>query len=362
MMQYLRKTIKPIMLVIVIVFVVSCFFMYDTGRRNAAQATNEDGGIPDRVVAVVDGENITLSRLEIEVAQFIRAMGLEGSASSADFPAFRSTVIDRMATLKELDKEITSRKITASKEEVDAAIADIESQFPTREIYLLQLQQNGITEEELRKSVEENMRRSKLLDEVTTAVSTDQTELRNFYDMMKTYAFKKPEGFMMDIAHFGTEPAAEAAKAELESGTKWDDMIESASADITDYSTTASRMFIPTEQMTGDAEFLKELSMDVPSRIISLTSGDHMIVVKRSKEEAGTAAYDEVSADLEEMIVGQKRTALQSKFMQELRARANVELLDGELFNNTRPEDTSADVISLDVTSPDAVTASGDNR
>jgi hypothetical protein len=92
-----------------------------------------------------------------------------------------------------------------------------------------------------------------------------------------------------------------------------------------------------------------------------------MIVVKRSREEAGTAAYDEVSADLEEMIIGQKRTALQSKFMQELRARADVRLLDEELFNMPSEaeediSDTSADVTSQDTTSQDTAVASGDNQ
>jgi hypothetical protein len=343
------------MLIIVIVFVVSCFFMYGSGGRRSIAATQPQSGegevIQDRAVVVVNGERILLSRLELEVAQFIRAMGLEASATSVDYPAFRNTVVDRMATLKELDNEIVTRKVTASKEEIDAAINEIEAQFPTKEMYLQQLQQSGITEAELRKSVEENLKRSKVLDEVTVAVSTDETELRNFYEMMKTYAFQKPDGFLMDIAHFGTEDAANAARDEISAGKNWDDVVTAVSADAIDYSTTDNRMFIPSDQLTGEVEFLKELSMDVPSKVINFTSEDHMIVVKRTHEEAGAATFDEVSADIEQMLVGQKRTALQSQFMQELRARANVDILDKDLFtvlSQDVAEETSGDVLSGD--------------
>ncbi|MDR3279183.1 MAG: SurA N-terminal domain-containing protein [Synergistaceae bacterium] len=366
MMQYLRKSIKPIMLFIVIIFVVSCFFMYGgatgSGSSAASLAANVSGDVllKDYDVAVVDGERITYSRLEIEVAQFIKAMGLETSAASTDYPEFRNTVLDRIATLKELDKEIVSRKIVLTKEEIDAAINEIEAQFPTREIFLQQIQQAGLTEAQLKQDVEENMKRTKVLDEVTAAISTDEAELRNFYDMMKTYAFQKPEGFTMDVAHFGTTEAAEAARGELVAGKKWEDVIAAASSDVTDYSTPDNRMFIPTEQLVEDVAFLKEQAIGVPSKVVSFTSDDHMIVVKRTKEEAGTAEFDEVSADIEQMLVSQKKNSSQSQFMQELRARANVEILDQELFRKPEPE-VSADIaISGDAAVSSEVVVSGD--
>ena len=353
------------MLFIVIVFVGSCFFMSGGSDRSgsAAQSPESVSGdvVVDHDVAIIDGERISLSRLELEVAQFIRAMGLEASAASADFPAFRTTIIDRMATLKELDKEITNRKITASKEEIDAAIEEIESSFPTREIYLQQLQGAGITEAELRQSVEENVKRAKVMEEVTMTVSTDETERRNYYEMTKEYSFQKPEGFMMDIAHFSTEEAAETARAGLSSGKSWDDVIAAASGDVIDSSNSENRMFIPSAQLINEAEFLKTLSMDIPSKVIAFTSDDHMIAVKRTKEEAGIAAFDEVSSDIEQTLLGQKRMSLQSRFMQELRARANVEILDQELFS-TPPSDVSEDVeISPDVRE-EANTAAGDEK
>jgi hypothetical protein len=339
--------------------------MYGTGggRSNAAQTQEGEGYLQDYDVAVVDGEVIKRSRLDMEVEQFIREMGLQESASSTDYPAFRNTIIDQIATLKELDKEITSRKITAGKDEVDKTIADLESQFPTKEIYLQQLQASGFTEESLRKTVEEDVKRRKLLDEVTGVVSTDEAELRNYYEMIKTYVFSKPEGFTMDVAHFKTAEAAEAARGELSSGKSWDDVMAAASGDVTNSSDSAERMFIPENQLSGEAESLKALSMDIPSEVISFTSDDNMIVVKRTREAASTASFDEVSADIEQIIVNQKRTSLQSQFMQELRTKADVKILDEELFKVAAPETSEDATPPADsaVSSDDAAPTSGDN-
>ncbi|MDR1581359.1 MAG: SurA N-terminal domain-containing protein [Synergistaceae bacterium] len=363
--RLVKKSIRPILLFIVIVFVVSCFFMYGTGgmRSNAAQTQEEGGALRDYDVAIVNGEAIKRSRLDIEVEQFIREMGLLESASSTDIPAFRNTVIDQIATMKELDKEIMSRKITAGKDEIDKVIADLESQFPTREIYLQQLQVSGFTEENLRKAVEEDVKRRKLFDEVSGVVSTDEAELRNYYEMTKTYFFSKPEGFTMDVAHFKTAEAAEKARGELSSGKNWDDVMTAASDDVTNRSDSTDRMFIPENQLTEEAEQLKALSMDIPSEVISFTSDDNMIVIKRTREVAGITPFEEVSADIEQILVSQKRASLQSQFMQELRAKADVQILDEELFKLASPETSGDAAPSADriIVSSDVAAPSGDN-
>jgi hypothetical protein len=353
------------LLFIVIAFVVGVFFMYGTGgmRSNAAQTEGADGTLQDYDVAVVNGEAIKRSRLDMEVERFISEMGLQGSASSADFPAFRNTIIDQIAIRKELDKEVVSRKIAAGKDEIDKVIADIKSQFPTVEIYLQELRAQGYADEEgLRKAIEDDMKLSKLFDEVTGVVSTDETELRDYYEIIKTYAFSKPEGFMMDVARFKTAEAAEKARKELTSGQNWDDVMTTASGDVTDHSDAASRIFFPESMLTGEAESLKALSIDIPSEVISFTSDDNMIVVKRTREAASVTSFDEASADVEQILVSQKRASLQSQFMQELRTKADVKILDEALFKPAVPE-TSGDAApsAAGAVSPDAAATSGDN-
>ena len=126
-------------------------------------------------------------------------------------------------------------------------------------------------------------------------------------------------------------------------------------------------MFIPTAQLTDEVEFLNDIPMNVPSRVVSFTSDDHMIVVKRVKEEAGTASFDEVKDDIEQMLLSQKSASLQSQFMQELRARASVEILDEELFrmiSHEEPEDVTAESEEIPpaASAPEEATVSEENE
>jgi foldase protein PrsA len=364
------------MLVVVVLFVVSCFAglgFYSGGARNSGGETNSptaaptanDEGVPDRVVAVVDGERITLSRIETEMFEMIRAMNLESRVTSADYPALRTTIIDQMAMLKELDKEIKARNLSVTKDEIDATLQEVEASFPTREIFMQQLEQSGLDEKKLRSNIEENMARQKVFDQVLAVASADEKEMRDMYDVIKDYAFQKPEGFMMDVAHFASADVADAAREEIIGGRSWDDIMTADSADVMDFSTSQNRIFIPVDQLVDEVASIKDLPLDQISDVIKLADTDFMIVIKRSNEPAGTASFDEVSADVEQMIVGQKRQNLQSEFLQEMRSRAVVEILDDEIFTTVSPDVTEESAppedASSDVTEPTEESASSEN-
>jgi hypothetical protein len=342
MMRYLRKNVKSIMMVVVVLFIVSCFAGY--GMYNSGGSTESGEGIADYDVAVVGGERIRRSRVETEMFQMIRNLGPQGqSISEDDYPSLRTAVLDQIAIASEMDKEISARNITATDDEVSSAIKEIESSFPTREIYFQELERAGLDEKKLSDTIRIELSRQKLFEQVTAPVSTDESELKSFYDMMKAYYFQKPEGFNVNLAHFSSEEPAMRVRSAIEGGASWDDAMEAESGDVLNQTPFDSPVLIPTDQFIGEAESLKDLPLDKISDVTMLTSDDFMLVVKRSKEEAGTADFDEVSADIEQMILGQKRQGLQSQFLQELRAQAEIQILDETIFYRPEPV-TSGDV------------------
>ncbi len=357
MMQFFRKNVRSIMLVVVVLFVISCFAgygMYNRGGGGGDETAPQ--GERDYVVAVVDGENIMRSRMDFEVAQMIQATGMAATISDDDLPAIRSNILDQMAVMAEFDKEVTARNITTTAEEIDSTIKEIEGSFPTREIFLQEMERAGMDEARLRSEVETQLRRQKVLEQVIAPASADEQELRTFYDMLKEYAFQKPEAFLVNLAHFRTEESALGAKESVDSGTSWDDVMLGASADVLNYTTYENTIMIPISEMQGEVAFLLDAPMNEVTAPVMLASEDYMIVVKREKQEAGTATYDEVSADIEAMILNQKQQGLQSQFMQELRARAAVEILDPEIFATREP----IDVASIDQTIENILAESDD--
>ncbi|MDR1482337.1 MAG: SurA N-terminal domain-containing protein [Synergistaceae bacterium] len=360
MMRYLRKNVKSIMMIIVVLFVVSCFAgygMYNNNGGNAGEGSGE--GMTDYDVAVVDGERIRRSRVETEMFQMIRNLGPQGqSISEDDYPSLRTAVLDQIAIASEMDKEIKARNITVTDDEVGNTIKDIESSFPTREIYFQEMKRAGLDEKKLRDTIRTELARQKLFDQVTAPVSTDESELKSFYDMMKAYYFQKPEGFKVNLAHFSSGESAERVRGAITGGASWDDAMEAASGDVMTQTPFDSPVLIPTDQFTGEAESLKDFPFDEISDVTMLTSDDFMLVIKRSKEESGTADFDEVSADIEQMILGQKRQGSQSEFLRELRTQANVQILDESIFFTPEPL-TSGDVTEEE---EDAPSISSDNE
>lgn len=373
MMQYFRKNVRTIMLVVVVLFIISCFAGY--GMYSGGNGASADG-TQDYAVAKINGQDVMRSTMDYEMVQFVQSRGLAQTISDDDLPYVRSMILDQMAIMAELDKEIAARKISVSKEELDATMKEIESSFPTKEIFLQEIQRVGMDEKALRDDVELQMKRQMVFDGVVAPASTDQQEMRTFYDTLKEYAFQKPEGFTMNIAHFTTEAAATAAQEKVKGGTAWDEVMTTASPDVLNYIPYESPVFVPVSEMLGNVEYLKDVPLDEVTAPVELTSDDFMIVVKRTKQDAGTADYDEVSADIEMMILNQKRQGLQSQFLQTLRSTAVVEVLDQDLIKTPEPPavetvteetvtDASGDVVSETITetieAPAAEqTASGD--
>ena len=203
MMRYLRKNVKSIMMIIVVLFVVSCFAGYGmySGGGNSGSGAGE--GIEDYDVATVGGERIKRSRIETEMFQMIRNLGPQGqSISDYDYPSLRTAVLDQIAIASEMDKEVKARNITVTNDDVNNAVKEIESSFPTKELYFQEMERAGLNDGKLKETIRTELARQKLFEQITSPVSTDESELRSFYDMLKAYYFQKPEGFKVNLARF----------------------------------------------------------------------------------------------------------------------------------------------------------------
>lgn len=335
------------MLVVVVLFVVSCFAGY--GMYSGGGRGNSRDGARDYAVAKIDGnKKIMLSKLEEEVARLLQNMGMTQNVTPEDYPGIRKNVLEQMAIMAELEKEIKSRSIKVSPASVDETYSGIRASFPTQEIFMQQMQQAGLDEKKLKENITEELKQRMLFEEVVSGVSVDQAEVRSYYDTMaaaSSSTLTKQAGFTMNLAHFSSLSAAQDAYDAVNSGKEWNDVMTTAkSGDVLDFIPYEAPVFIPTAQLTDQAAYLKNAPMNTVIKPAEIASGDYLVVIKRDEQKAGTASFDEISADIEMMLRGQKGQALQSAFIQDLKARVVIEILDEELFKT--PEPISADVES----------------
>lgn len=340
MMQFFRANTRWIMLVITLIFVFSIFAGY--GFRGSDKARKESGG--DYTVAKVDGKKIMASEIERQVIQTIERMGPGQTVTSKDYPVVRAMVLDQLAIIAEMDKEVKERKISISNDDVDIEFKRIADQFPTREMFLEQIAKSGMTEAQVKDDIRKQLGYSRVMEQALGDASVDVKEMRTSYEQMKAYYFKKPAGYTLNAAQFGSAKVAATFREKLIAGTQWDKALEGiASSDIKGSTPYAEPTLIPTEQMTGPTEAIKKAVTGKPTEVITLDKENYLVVLKRGEEKGGIAPFDEVSKDVEGMLLSQERQRMQSQFMDSLRTRAVVEKLDEEFFKPIEEPTAGAD-------------------
>lgn len=349
MMQFLRKNVRAIMLIVVVLFVVSCFAGFGGFGGGSGGGENGSGAtLKDYAVATINGEKIMRSFLEQQVVMEIQNAGMTGDISEDELPRIREWKLGQLALRSEIDKEVVARKITVSKEEVNEMLKKIEGAFPTKELYLQEMQRLGMDDKKLRAEVEQDMHRMKLFDKVVEPASADESEIRTYYDVLKDFSFRKDEGFNINVAHFKKQETADAARGELNGGKNWDDVMASLSGDVADFTPYENKIFVPSASLINELAFILDAPMGTATAPVEIVSDDFMIVVKRDSQEAGVSTFDEVSGDIRDMVLEQKRQTLQNEFMQELHALAQkqIEILDPAIFPEPVPV-TSGDATVL---------------
>jgi len=148
------------------------------------QAGSALGVIVDRVLAVVNGEVITLSELQ-EVEYSLRQGGGSGKKRLPEDKAkLEKELLERLIERK-LQLQLAERKgLVVPKEQVDAALEDLikQNKLAGPEELERMLAKQGLTLEDLRRQLEEQIKLTKLVNsEVRAKIVVTQEEIEAYY-------------------------------------------------------------------------------------------------------------------------------------------------------------------------------------
>lgn len=170
----LSKQVWPVLLLVIIV--MTLFFL-----KPARSAE-----IVDRIVAVVNGEIITLSELERASKSFYRTIKAQAMRTGKELPPLaelRRHVLDALIDKKLTEQEAERLKITVSDQDVDNSINRLLDDKGITMLQLIEgLKRDGKTIDELREEIRENIQRSRLLTrEVKSKIVITDEEIKEFY-------------------------------------------------------------------------------------------------------------------------------------------------------------------------------------
>lgn len=344
MLRYLRSHVKVIMIAVIILFVGSCFAGYGLYSRSSGGSD----GQRDYAVAKVNGKDVMRSDIERGMSQLAEQLGSEREVTSADIPYMRKAILDSTAIEAELEKEIKSRKIDVTNDEIDATYTEIMDSYPTREEFKESLKRSGVTEAQVKSDIKKQISQNKVMDILASEINVSDEEARSFYDSAKTFLYKQPAGFMVNIATFKNNEAAELARKSIEDGEDWDKVVDQHKTNIMSSTTSDKPVLITDKMMVDSLAPLMDLPLNKVSPVMPVTSNDSYVAIKRSKAEEKQLSYNEVSADVVAMIKNQKSQTKQQEFYDELLSRATIKISDPKIFPDPLSTDVKTDVKSED--------------
>jgi len=346
-MRTLRSKVRWIMIAIVVLFVLSIFGMYGFDWSRRGRPRSGEGG--DYVVAEIDGKPVMRSALDQSVRNYVDRMNVR-EIKPEDIPHLYQTTLESLVINHRLAVEAERSGLKATDEELDAAVAEVSEQFPTKEAFMQYLDQSGVKMAAFRENLATQIVQQKMVERASAGVAVTDEEALDFYEKMKALFFHSPAGYMMDYARLKNEAAAAKIVEALRQGTEWNAVWDSvASGDVVERTPETGPVFVPESAFKERLAAFAVLEPGMIGGPAQIASDDFFIGVKREKVEESTIPYEEASGDVKALLTEEKRREAQSSFFRELRGKASVTIHDFDLFPKPEaPKEPAGEPASAD--------------
>ena len=240
--------------------------------------------VVDRIVAVVNNDIILLSELDESFEPYtdrIMALGYSVDEERQMLFNIREEILNQIIDQKLTDQQIKRSKITVSDDEIDSAIERLkEANFFTDEELREMLGAEGLTIEEYRKRIKDQILRAKLVNfEIKSKIVITKKDIDTYhkshsdkYGGVKKYRLSniimKVPSFASAEEKLGVSEKMEMVLAKLKSGEPFDKMVDSYS----------ESRFFKDEGGLGLFE-LKELSLKIQETIKDMKAGEFTSVL-----------------------------------------------------------------------------------
>lgn len=155
------------------------------GDQNATVSLAD--GLTQDPVAIVNGEDIPLSQLQLQLGQLQSTYEQQGVPlpQGGELTQLRQQVLDRLVQQTLVLQESEARGITAEESEVQEQYDQAVASFPDKETFEDTIESEGLTEEDFRELISKNIRIEKMLNAVVDEANLEsptEDEVQQLYD------------------------------------------------------------------------------------------------------------------------------------------------------------------------------------
>ncbi len=310
----------------------------ETGESGTAVAQDFHGASPlgdiPEVVATVNGKELSRSDLE-------KAYGIVSVRSRMTNPGLGEREILEMAMNELIDSELLKQesvklKITPESEAVEKELEMIKSQFPDDETFEERLKGRGMTMDELRKNIRDQLAVQEVLEkEVQSKIKVSKEDIEKFYKENPTIFMK---GESVRAAHILVKLDETADDAKVEEARKKITGILEKARTGEDFAELARQYSEgPSAAGGGDLGYFERGQMVKPfeeaafsmkkgeiSDVIRTRFGFHILKVY-DRKEASKASLEEASKAIERYLTNTQGAKMLNEYLEKLRSAASIE-------------------------------------
>lgn len=292
------------------------------------------------LVAKVNGKALTAFELNEEFQDILPMMGsYHGGMTEEKIANIRETALKNLIE-KELQYQYALEKgLSVPQSEVEDELTAMGKQFGSTAKFNDALKKSGMTRERLKEIIRKRHLTAKAKkQEVTSKATLSDSELKDHYEKNKE-SFKRPVEFRASHILIGVDPTATVDEKEKRLKLAKDilarlkaggDFVKLAMRYSTDEGSAPIGGDIGTfhKGMADPAieEAILSLKVGEISDIVESLYGYHIVMLTSNKPET-MLTFDEVKADLKKKLEKKRGDELYSKWMDGIRAKANIEII-----------------------------------
>jgi len=305
------------------------------GVREAAVA----GASPGPVVARVNGVGIPSRQLEQTLRLYLEKDGQNpGSIPAAKIQDLRRQLLDSLVSSELLYQASVTAKVSVSDESVQQQLQTLRGKFSSDQEFTKYLQEQGLTEGEMRERIHRNLSTEQLVKQVVDSkVKVSDAEIADYYQKNKD-RMRRPEAVKLaEIFVRADSKATGAAKAkarqkieavlkEVRAGKDFAALARqfSESPDAKDGGEMGFVSRNGTLPILSDAAF--KLKPGEVSDVVESPFGYHLLKVTE-KKSAGDVSLAEAKPQISSFLFQQKEREAFNTYLSNLKSGAKIEIL-----------------------------------
>jgi len=276
----------------------------------------------DKIVAKVNGEKIT----EMDLNRLLEHGGMKTAQTPHEKEIqkmVRTEILNQLINERLMMQAARKEKIKIDKSEVTKEYEAIVKAFSSESEYLKRLKEKGISKDFILKSIEKDIMAAKFIDRLAKDISITENELKEYYEKNLS-VFMTSEAYRLSLIKADSIDDARKIKRELEAGASFEEMAKKHPAGHQEQGSETGWVTMGT------------FPKDIAKEIIKIKSGSfggpiagregYYLVKVFEKREARTAPFEEVKADIIQILLQNKKSEILSNWIQQERAKAKIEI------------------------------------